>query len=282
MNESVTSFSRPPQTVTADRWDMPNADAAEAVITRYSEIGFAVVQGPLDPGPADLLAFTERLNLGQPFTPPIYDGSSHTGSDGISALTVAGDAAGAHPFQSRDGQGLHCDGTVQHLGQIPTTVMICVRAAPAGGATILFDALAAFAELSSHDPHAAEQLTHARALVRTSDLADQPSTAGPAFGWHGGRLVTRYSLRSTDTYHPRQPDEQPALDRALRFLEQAAAPGSPYRCEFTLGAGQALVLANDRLCHGRTAYQDGPGSARLLLRALFTRRPTPSAQVQTP
>jgi hypothetical protein len=241
-------------------------------------MGFVVIQGPDQPGRAELMALAHRLGLGAPFTPPIYRGSGHTSSDGVSALTVAGDVQpGAHPFQNRDSQALHCDGTVQQLGQIATTLMICVRPARSGGVTILFDALAAFGELAIEDPAVADQLVHPQALVRTSDLADHPFTAGPAFGYHRGRMVTRYSRQPTDTYHPRRAEDQPALDRALRFLDDAAQPGSPHRCEFSLAAGQALLLANDRVCHGRTAYQDDPMAPRMVLRALFTRHPDPTA-----
>jgi TfdA family taurine catabolism dioxygenase TauD len=277
-NVSPTSFSQPPKPVAVDRWDVPDADTVRTMVTRYTATGFAVIEGPPNPGRADLMTLAQRLRLGEPFAPPIYQGSSHTGTDGVSALTAAEVEAATHPFQSREGQNLHCDGTLQELGQIPTTLMICVRPAASGGATILFDALAAFAELFHHDRAAADQLTHPRALRRTSDIGGGRSTVGPVFGWHAGRIVTRYSLRPTDTYHPLHPDQQPALDRALRFLEQAAQPGSPYRCEFTLQAGHALVLANDLVCHGRTAYQDEPGAKRELLRALFTRRPTVPGQ----
>lgn len=276
-NPPAATFSLPPQAVEVDSWDLADLATVRAVVALYIDTGYAVVQCPPDPGRPELSILARRLNLGEPFTPPLYRGSGHTGDDGVSALTaVAGTSA--HPFQSRDGQNLHCDGTLQSLGQILTTVMLCVRPAASGGATILFDAATAFGELCASDPEAAKQLTHPGALMRTSTLAAGHATAGPAFAWRESRVITRYSVTATDTYHPRQPNEEPALRRALRFLTGAARPGSPHRCEFTLRAGQCLVLANGRVCHGRTAYRDEPGSARLLLRSLFTRRPTSSVE----
>lgn len=263
--------SVPPQTIVAEDWSLSDLAAARAVVAQYAGAGFAIVQGPPDPGREQLRALARALKLGKAFIPPLYRSSVHTGEDGVSAITAS--TASPHPFQSRGGQNLHCDGTLQCLGQIPTTVMLCVRPGASGGASVLFNAPAAFLELHANDSDAAEQLTHPGALVRASTLVAGHATTGPAFRWDGDRLITRYSVTDTDTYHPRCANDTDALERALRFLRHAARPGSPHRCEFTLRAGQALLLANDRVCHGRTAYRDTPGGERLLLRSLFTRRP---------
>lgn len=265
--------SLPPQAVVVDGWDLPDFAVARAVVAQYTGVGFVIIQGPLDPEREELLTLARVLNLGEALIPRLYRDSVHTGDDGVSAVTAS--ITSTHPFQSRDEQNLHCDGTLQALGQIPTTVMLCVHPAAHGGASVLFNAPAAFLELLANDPEAAAQLTHPGALVRVSTLVAGHFTAGPAFRWDDGRLITRYSVTNTDSYHPRcaNDNDKEALERALRFLRRAAQPGSPHRCEFTLRASQALLLANDRLCHGRTAYRDDPGEARLLLRALFTRRP---------
>lgn len=262
----------PPETITTTSWSLPEPAIAQLVLAAYTGAGFALVQGPTDPGPGDLQALSAALRLGAVFTPPLYQGSTHTRPNGISHLTAT-DPVPGHPFAGRAAQELHCDGTLQALGQIPTTLLLCVRPAASGGSTLLFDAPAAFAALHASDPEAAAQLTHEKALLRTSTLVADRASAGPAFGWRHGRLVTRYSLTETDSYHPLLPDDEPALRRALGYLRRAARPGSLFRCEFTLGAGQALILANDRLCHGRSAYQDQVSAPRLMLRALFTSRP---------
>ncbi|WP_197372286.1 TauD/TfdA family dioxygenase, partial [Streptomyces clavuligerus] len=156
-------------------------------------------------------------------------------------------------------------------------VMLCAAAAAEGGHSFLVDLPAAFAVLRERDPEAAAQLVHPGALVRTSTLVQGRSRSGPAFAPDGdGGWVTRFSRTATDTYHPLSGGGA-ALGRALEFLDEAAAEGSRFRAGFTLAAGQALVLANDRLGHGRTAYRDDPDVPRLLLRGLFTRRPAPVA-----
>jgi hypothetical protein len=262
---------RPLPPITVSAWSLPSAGERLTVTAQYAQAGYAVVQVPGSRATADdLTALADALDLGEPFTPPLYTASSHT-SQGVSQLSAA--AGGSHPFQGRTGQHVHCDGTLQHLGQIPTTVMMCVAPALEGGASFLVNLVDAFNELHRLGPEAAAQLTHAHALTRTSTFVDHQHVTGPAFAEERpGEWITRYSRTATDTYEA-LPGAAAALRRALAFLDQVARPGSAYRCEFTLSAGQALVLANDRLGHGRTAYRDGPATPRLLLRGLFTRRP---------
>ncbi|MFG1879583.1 TauD/TfdA family dioxygenase [Sphaerisporangium sp. NPDC049003] len=260
----------PAKPIQVGDWSIPDAHDRRMIVESYRRRGYTVVQlARTVPTGQDLTAMAGALGLGEPFTPPLYAASSHT-TGGISRLTA--DPNADHPFQNRAGQNVHCDGTLQQLGQIPTTVMICVRPAVNGGATYLFNAVAAYAELRHRDPAAAAQLDHDRALERRSTLVADQVTFGPAFAIDScGLPITRYSRTATDTYHPA--DDRAALERALAFLETAARPGSRHRIDFSLDAGQALVLANDRIGHGRTAYRDDPDAPRLLLRGLFTLKP---------
>ncbi|MCD0449411.1 TauD/TfdA family dioxygenase [Actinocorallia sp. API 0066] len=98
------------------------------------------------------------------------------------------------------------------------------------------------------------------------------SAPQPAFTRTGEGWVTRYSRTDTDHYQPLS-GRDADLQRALGFLDRAAAPGSRYRIDLTLTAGQALLWANDRLGHGRTPYRDTADAPRLLRRGLFTLRP---------
>ncbi|MEV7928552.1 TauD/TfdA family dioxygenase [Kitasatospora sp. NPDC088779] len=269
----LPSFTQQPApAVTADHWSLPDPGTRRQIAESYAASGYAVVHVPgTEATEADLTLLADALGLGRAFTPAQYASSPHT-SDGVSRLTAAADPT--HPFQDRAGQNFHSDGTLQHLGQIATTIMLCARPAHSGGHTLLFNAIAAFADLKAADPEAAAQLTHPRALLRTSTFIPGLSTAGPAFGHDpAGRLITRYSLTATDTYHPSTPEHRADLERALAYLKAAADPGLGYRCQLTLAAGQALVLANDRLCHGRTSFSDDPAAPRLLLRGLYTARP---------
>ncbi|MDQ1031462.1 hypothetical protein QF035_009044 [Streptomyces umbrinus] len=261
----------PAPPVETSNWSLPDTGVRRRVAAEYCKRGYAIVHVPGSiPSHDDLAALADALGLGQPFTPPLYAGSSHT-LGGVSRLTAVRDAA--HPFQDTAGQNVHCDGTLQQLGEIPTTVMMCAAEAAAGGLSYLVDLVDAYAELRRLDPEAAAQLAHAEALVRTSTFIDDQFVAAPAFAEEQpGMWITRYSRTATDTYRS-SPGQQAALDRALAIMDAAAMPSSSYRVSFTLRSGQALVLANDRLGHGRTAYRDDPARPRLLLRGLFTRRP---------
>ncbi|WP_019061465.1 TauD/TfdA family dioxygenase [Streptomyces prunicolor] len=261
----------PAAVVETSSWSLPDTGVRRRVAAEYRRRGYVIVDVPgSTPTHDDLAALSGALGLGRPFTPPLYAGSAHT-VGGVSRLTAVPDAA--HPFQGAAGQNVHCDGTLQQLGEIPTTVMMCAAEAADGGLSYLVDLVDAYAELRRLDPEAAAQLAHPEALVRTSTLVDGQSVTAPAFAEeHPGTWITRFSRTATDAYR-HLPGQRDALDRALAMMDAAAMPGSSYRVCFTLHAGQALVLANDRLGHGRTAYRDDPACPRLLLRGLFTRRP---------
>ncbi|MET9776318.1 TauD/TfdA family dioxygenase [Streptomyces sp. NPDC006367] len=262
----------PADPIEASAWSLPDVAVRRRIAVSYQRRGYAIVHVPgTVPSAEHLGAVSAALHLGKVFTPPLYTTSSHTAPSGVSRLTAA--SGEEHPFQGRAGQNIHCDATLQSLGQIPTTLMLCVRAAAAGGVSYLVNLVDAYAELRRVDPEAADQLAHDSALVRTSTFASGHSTAGPAFAREAdGSWITRYSRTATDTYHA-TPRGEEALARALAFLDAAAQPGSAFRTDFTLKPGQALILANDRLGHGRTAFRDNPDTPRLLLRALFTLRP---------
>lgn len=268
----LPAFSRiPAPPVQATAWDLPDENERRRITDSYQHRGYAVVHVPeTAPSAQRLRELFTALHLGEVFAPPLYTASSHT-SAGVSQLTAA--AGGDHPFQDRAGQNVHCDGTLQNLGQIPTTLMVCVTAAAEGGSSYLVNLVDAYAELRRVDSEAADELAHDSALVRTSTFAPGHSTVGPAFARTAdGSWTTRYSRTATDTYHATSGGAA-AMGRALKFLDTAARLGSAFRTDFTLGSGQALILANDRLGHGRTAFRDDPNAPRLLLRALSTRRP---------
>jgi len=243
-------------------WDTIPAATGREVARRLESAGFALIQASQVPGRAAPQQLARQLGLGPVFTPPQYRDRPYTDGQGVTRIGT--DAAAAHPaFGQATGQHLHSDGTLQRIGEIKTTILLCARPARSGGTSHLFNSAAAFAWLLHEDPAAAAALTAADVLVRTSTLPDTRGqySAGPAFAVADGRLISRYSVTGTDT-----------LDRGLAFLQQAARPGSPYYTELVLTAGQGLLLANDLISHGRAAYNDDPDCPRLMLRALFTRR----------
>jgi hypothetical protein len=252
--------------------DIPSAAGHEAA-TRLATAGFALIQASQVPGPAAARQLASQLGLGPPFTPPQYRDSPHVDGQGVTRIST--EAGASHPaFGQATGQHLHSDGTLQRIGEIKTTMMLCARPAASGGTSQLFNAAGAFALLLHQDPAAAAALTAPDVLIRTSALPGSRGqfTAGPVFAVADGRVISRYSVTSTDRYDHDAVADPAALDRALDFLQDAAQPGSPCYTELTLAAGQGLLLANDLISHGRTAYHDDPAVPRLILRALFTRR----------
>jgi hypothetical protein len=256
-------------------WDTASPEQVKALTARVSTAGFALLETGTGPGQDDLLALAGLLGLGEPFVPPLYrmPGSVQVGTAGVSQMTAApgtGADAARHPATSAVGQGWHVDGTLQQMGEVRTSLLLCVRPAATGGQSLLFNATAAFLDLADHDPAAAAALMAPGVLVRVATVnGSNDSTAGPAFAVTGGQLLTRYARTDADRWFPPSGDPS-AVDRALARLDELAAPGSPYRLEFTLAAGQGLVFANSRLCHGRQPYTDDPAAPRTLLRALFT------------
>lgn len=280
---AVTGAHRPalptpidPQPVRLSSYARPTRPQLLELLTRLDHQGAALFTVAEEPTSPALHALTSRLGLGRPFVPPMYRSTPTAADDsGISRLTVS-TAPGRHPaFTNTAAQSFHSDGTLQRLGEIPTSLLVCHTPAAHGGQSLLLHATTALTALADLDLPAAMALTAPGVLVRQATIGPRrDTTAGPAFDVIDGRLLSRYSVTATDRFDPDAVDDPHALARAVAFFDAAAAPGSPYRHEIRLQAGQGLLLANDRLSHGRAAYHDDPTTPRVMLRALFTRRPT--------
>ncbi|WP_162795804.1 TauD/TfdA family dioxygenase [Nonomuraea lactucae] len=242
------------------------------VADRVADAGFALIEAHEPPTPSDLLALARHLGLGEPFLPPIYRrrGSVQVDDSGVAELSAANAVPGApmHPATSTVGQNWHIDGTLQAMGEIRTSVLLCVRPAATGGDSILFNATGAFVELARSDWAAAVSLMSPGVLIRTATVNDcDERSAGPAFGMVAGHLLTRYARTNVDRWCPRDGDMD-TLRRGLDALDALALPGSPFHLRFRLSSAQGLIMANARICHGRTPYTEGP-QPRLMLRGLF-------------
>ncbi|MGH3379429.1 MAG: TauD/TfdA family dioxygenase [Actinoallomurus sp.] len=243
-----------------------------AVAHQVATCGFVVIETLDEPTEDHLAALAAGLGLAEPFVPPIYrrPGEVAVAASGISTLTATADQIG-HPAVSTNGQGLHVDGLLQPIGAVRTSMLLCRRPGARGGVSTLFNATAAFWALAGEDPQAAETLMGTGVLTRTANVnGSTDATMGPAFAVIDGQLLTRYSRDGNDTWNPAPGQDQP-MRRALVAMEAMSAPGSPYTAELTLTAGQGLIFANARICHGRTAYTDDPAQPRTMLRGLFTR-----------
>nr|BAJ19044.1 putative non-heme oxygenase [Streptomyces sp. SANK 62799] len=255
--------------------DFAEYDAPEQLVNILEERGFAVVTMP-DPGPPDatLISLAAALRLGNPYIPALYR-YAETKDYSAAYSHIRGDTEDRHPgFSTTAGQAWHVDGLLDNIGDIRTTILYCVRAAHRGGETLLFNSLAAFAELRETDPAAAEALLSPRALNRRSTLpAIDVSTTGPVFAVdEAGNLLSRYTDNDTCTWNF-SAGPPGGLGRALAFL-RSASDNPRYRLAVRLAPGEALIFRNDRLSHGRRPYEDRPKARRHLVRALYAKVPT--------
>lgn len=248
------------------------------VVDRYERHGFAVIQvGPEPVTPDTLLALAEAFDLGEAFVPPLYrrNGSNPTSVSRISAASNVGTADATHPSFGRAlGQELHCDGTLQSIGFIKASLLLCESPAAGGGHTTLFNASAAFVQLAAVDMPAAAALMSPGALVRQANINGSTElNVGPVFTLQDGELVCHYCVTDTDSWAV--PDDVAAADlkHGVEFLRRAALPGSPLFAQLTLDAGQAIVFDNTRISHGRSPYRDSETARRCLYRSLHVRHP---------
>jgi alpha-ketoglutarate-dependent taurine dioxygenase len=281
--ENVPTFDDVP-------WDFPVAwdpgggesdgrAAVREVVHRYQRHGFAIVQLPRGTtGEHSLAPIAEALRLGDPFVPPLYrlNGNTPPVVSRISAGLNVSTPDATHPsFGRTSGQRLHTDGTLQDIGEIRTTLLLCQSVSRTGGDTRLFNATAAYAGLLATDLPAALALATPGCLVRRATVnGSDDFNAGPAFAVVDDQLVTRYSLTGTDRWEVPDGISADDLWRGTAYLEKCAEDPTLYR-ELRMAPAQVLVLANARLAHGRTAYTDDPRQPRCMFRTLHEREPSP-------
>jgi len=269
--KAVTSF------VTIDAPGQPIDAARNSILEDYYTSGFALFQIQLaGQSPSEALHnLTAALNLGEAFVPPLYQFSHSTLYDdlGMSSLVAAqGVAPPSHPvFGSTDALELHTDGTLQEIGEIPTSVLFCVTPAWEGGHTTLFQSVNAFSALQRSDPALASALLDSRALTRQASVnGSREKCTGPVFTYKEGALVTRYSVTDRDRWNV---DEVGRLTDAKSAMGGLAQLNTPYYHQVSLGTGQGVILANNRVSHGRTGFSNSPNQIRQMLRVLFARQP---------
>jgi hypothetical protein len=258
----------------------PSREQTAALLRRYDRAGFVLIEAAEEPTSAGLLALAGHLRLGEVFVPPLYrTGAVQPDPDGVSRLAAAAGGPGRdsdHPAVAANAQPIHVDGLLQPIGQVKTSILLCRTPAARGGQSILFNSTAAVRHLAATDPDAAALLMAPGVLVRTASVNGcTDAAAGAAFTAADGALLSRYSCCPTDRWDSGAVTDPAALHRGVQFLAGLQTPGSGLFIEFSLRAGQGLLLANDRIGHGRRGYTDSGPVRREMLRALFLHRPAP-------
>ncbi|MFG1988071.1 TauD/TfdA family dioxygenase [Streptomyces albidoflavus] len=243
--------------------DVDAPDGAGRVVRHAETFGFAVARPAAADSPEEVLGrIAEVLGLGAPHMP----GTAHLESN---------TSPYKHVINAMDPEGWHVDGLLEPLGTVRTTVLYCVRPALRGGATALFNSIAAYGALRENDPEAADTLLAPSVLTRHAMLVTGgygEGITGPAFAVADDSTVsTRYSDNHTCAWD-RSAGPDGSLDRALDFLRKAAHEDR-YRIDVRLEAGEILLLRNDRLAHDRMPFEENPAAPRQLVRALYTQPP---------
>lgn len=204
------------------------------------------------------------LNLGKPYTPGIYI-NSNIYKDGINKLSVS---KGNHrAFQTNNAQGLHCDGTIERIGLIKTSIIHCVKAAKQGGENIIFNSVGVFHDLyKNHENRKTlEVLFEDDALKRLAVNVANQEYIGPVFKIINDKLISRFSNDNTCSWKESF-DKDSRFEEAFNAINNYAVENSPFFIEFKLADNQGIVLANDRIAHGRRAFV---GKDRIFIRGLY-------------
>jgi hypothetical protein len=252
-----------------------DASFPRKVLKQYDAYGFALIDsGHESINEKGLVRLAEILKLGKPFVPAHYAGTENI-YDSYGFNTITSKRPDVTPitqraFYSTLNQELHVDGTLQSLGEIPTSLLACKKPAIEGGETIIFNAVGAFVYIVEQRPELATPLLDERCLIRTNVNRSEMSSSGPAFGFKGKQLLSRFSIDNTSKW---QFEDVPLLREAFEWLVKLAQPGSPFYTEFRLQSGEILLIANDRISHGRRAFRDKFRARRTMIRGLFLKRP---------
>jgi hypothetical protein len=249
--------------------------ALDEIVARYQRHGFAVAQLPASSSdPQRLLDLASDLGVGPAFVPPLYATGRYVAGM-VNKIAAQPKEAQDHPsFGRAVGLALHCDGTLQPIGLVATSMLLCHSPAAEGGENLLFNAVGAFADLSSCDEPAALALATPGVLVRQANMNGcSASHSGPIAAICEGRLVCCYSVSSTDRWELPDGVDPADLARGLAHMERAASGPGPHVAEVGLDFGQVLVLDNAVLSHGRRPYRDSWIEQRCFFRSLHLGRP---------
>lgn len=232
-----------------------------------------------------LTSLGKFFNLGEPHIPVKYKNqdtinlyrgginiiSTHLNGRPINCVKDTGQQA-THAFTTTKEQELHVDGTTEVIGLIKTSILLCINPAITGGENTIFNSVAAFVELAKQDIDAAVSLLDPRCLRRTN-LAHGNSCTGPVFSIKDGNIITRYSTDITSSWEDGL-NSVKHLERAYKYLREMAKPGSPFLLTVKLKSGQGLIIANDKVSHGRRLYRESQNDIRLILRSIFFNAPS--------
>ncbi len=248
---------------------VPGQSVAEVAAALRATLGSAKVvhlrglaaSQPAASWPAFYDALTEAtgqcLHLDENFA----QGSIRTGQKWIEVRYDAAIPDDAAYRFSKNAQPLHTDES--YLSE-PAEVMFmhCLVQAPAGGETTFVDADVLWQQLQQHAPALAAQLLNRPVcFAKAGDSRTLPIIAQTPAG-----------LRLNWNYHcvdPSETAENHALTQAFREFLLVHVAGTPAEMAIQLAPGEAVAWWDDRVLHGRRAFQAVATNDRFLLKSGF-------------
>ena len=242
---------------------------ASSLLKKYKDAGFVVFELLNDnPSQDALLSLAKQLVLGEPYVPYIYSTEKNIYDEtGLNIIKVKD---GIHrAFQTNNEQKIHCDGTVEVIGKIKTTILLCAKAASGGGETIIFNSVAALYNLlriENLEP-ILSSLFNLNALKRVAANGAKEEYIGPAFTIRSGEIISRFSLDNTCDWSYGF-EKVKFLREAYSLLTEMITLKSPFYIETRLKENQGIIIANDKISHGRKGFIDNDPT-REMIRGLF-------------
>lgn len=195
-----------------------------------------------------------------------------------------GEGATGRYSDSREGGNLHTDGPHRDAPPPDAFALLCVRQSTIGGELLLVESDHVVAALDPdtieilQQPFSFDQREHGSTPVSRRILR-----RGDDGHWHFAYLRRYLELGHTHPgTQPLTPRQRRALDQLDKVLDRLAGDTEGHR-RIKLRPGQAVIVDNRRLLHGRTAFADrdeGPG--RLMLRSWIRLAPRPAAVRRRP
>ncbi len=240
------------------------------ITQKYNQAGFVVYEVLNHNSEQDIiLELAKQLNLGQPFVPKTYRTSKHMYEEtGLNTIKVSD---GNHrAFQTNNGQKIHCDGTIEEINKVKTSILHCNISSINGGETIIFNSVGAFYNLlkTSNYTSIMSSMLNNIALKRDALNETADTYIGPAFKIENGELISRFSLDNTCDWNYSF-EKIAGLEEALKLLQEMITLESPYYIETKLRDNQGIIMANNKISHGRKSFDDEGTRKREMIRGLF-------------
>lgn len=253
--------------------DFYNTETIKQLLKRYYTYGFVIFDfGDNEVDQETLQDLVNYLGLGDAYIPSVYANYKSLKSDhGFNILNQKYDDNSHRAFNTSLEQEIHSDGTLEKIGFIKTTLLYCKAQGISGGESTLFNSVGAYFNLIKTNFEISKLLLDENCLRRVSNINYQ-EYIGPAFAIQENKLISRFSLDNTcDWNHGFE--KLPGLEKAFTLLTEQVNDQSPYFITCKLKPGQGMLIANNKISHGRKSFKDSKECRREMIRGLFTKAP---------